>query len=155
MADSCSTTYKGHTVFQHIENYARCVATMCLNVLGQPSSCLTVTAFVISSTKYVTHQRRTGGKLGVEVTFTEYMTLTTTEYILHANVTNTFSFIDMPRCYLQLERCVTQHAHGAADILMAITAQCNPQLPKNNVVILDDTDLVIRLCYYAESVGFD
>ena len=37
-------TYKGHTVFQHIENYDRCIATMCLNILSQPSSWSTVTA---------------------------------------------------------------------------------------------------------------
>ena len=81
------------------------------------------------STKYVTHQRRTGSKIRVEVTFTEDMSMTTTKDVFLANVTNNNNLIDMVSCYLHLEGCVTQHKQGDAGLLIAHT-QCNPQLRK-------------------------
>ena len=50
------------------------------------------------------------------MTSTEDMKLTTTKYIFLVNVTNKQNFIDMPSRYLQLEGCVTHHAHGDADL---------------------------------------
>ena len=102
----------------------------------------------------MTHQRRTGGKIGVEERFTEDMKLTTTEDIFLANVTNKQDFIDMLNRYLQREGCVKHHAQGDADLMIAHTA-VQSAASKNTAVIADDTDLVIILCYYAESVGFD
>ncbi len=60
------------------------------------------------STKCMTQQRRTGGKIGVEVTFIEGMKLMTTKDIFLANVTNKQD-IDMLSRYLQLEGYVTHH----------------------------------------------
>ena len=74
------------------------------------------------STKHMTHQRRTGGKSGVEVSFNEDMKLTTTKDIFLANVTNKQNLIDMLSRYLQLGGCVTHHAQGDADLLIAHTA---------------------------------
>ena len=74
------------------------------------------------STNYMTHQRRTGGKSGVEATFTEDMKLTTTKDIFLANGTNKQNAIGMLSRYLQLEGGVTHHAQGDADLLIAHTA---------------------------------
>ena len=49
------------------------------------------------STKYMTHQRCTDSKIGVEATFTEDMKLTTTKDIFLANVANKYNFILLRR----------------------------------------------------------
>ena len=61
----------------------------------------------IPSTKYTTHQRRTGGKVGIEVTFTGYMKLTMSKVVFLSNVANKHNFIDMLSHYLQLAGCLT------------------------------------------------
>ena len=106
------------------------------------------------SIKYITHQRHTCCKSVVEVSFNEEMNLTTPKVIFLANVTNKQNVIDMLSRYLQLDGCVTHNAQGDADLLIAHTA-VQSAASKNTVVIADDTDLVILLCYYAEPVGFD
>ena len=50
------------------------------------------------------------------------MQLTTTKDIFLANVTNKHNVIDMLSRYLQREGCVTHHARGGADLLIAHTA---------------------------------
>ena len=49
----------------------------------------------IPSTKYTTHQLRTGGKVGIEVTFTGDMKLTMLKDVFLSNVANKQNFIDM------------------------------------------------------------
>ena len=110
--------------------------------------------YCIASTKYTTHQRRTGGKVGIEVTFTRYMTLTMSKDVFLSNVANKQNFIDMLSHYLQLAGCLTEHAEEDADLLIAQTA-VQSTATKNTVHVADDTDLVILLCYYADPDGSD
>ena len=63
-------------------------------------------------------------------------------------------FIDMLSHYLQLAGCLTEHAEEDADLLIAQTA-VQSAATKNTVLVADDTDLVIMLCYYADPDGFD
>ena len=107
----------------------------------------------IPSTKYTTHQRLTGGKVGIEVTFTGYMKVTMSKDVFLSNVANKQNFIDMLTDYLQLAGCLTEHAKEDADLLIAQTA-VQSAATKNTVIVVDDTDLVILLCYYADPYGF-
>ena len=108
----------------------------------------------IPSTKYTTHQRHTGGKVGIEDTFSGDMKLTMSKDVFHSNVANKQNFIDMLSHYLQLAGCLTQHAEEDANLLIAQTA-VQSAATKNIVLVADDTDLVILLCYYADPDGFD
>ena len=108
----------------------------------------------IPSTKYTTRQRRTGGKVGIEVTFTGYVKLTMSKDVFLSNVANKQNFIDMSSHYLQLAGCLTEHAEEDADLLIAQTA-VQSAATKNTVLVADDTDLVILLCYYADPDGFE
>ena len=76
----------------------------------------------IPSTKYTTHQPRTGGNFGIEVTFTGDVKLTMSKDVFLSNVANKQKFIDMLSHYLQLAGCLTQHAEEDADLLIAETA---------------------------------
>ncbi len=76
----------------------------------------------IPSTKYATHQRRTGGKVGIGVTFTGDMKLTMLKDVFLSNVANKHNFIDMSSHYLQLAGSLTEHAEEDADLLIAQTA---------------------------------
>ena len=108
----------------------------------------------IPSTKYTTHQRRTGGEVGIEVTFTGDVKLTMSKDVFLSNVANKQNFIDMLSHYLQLAERLTKHAEEDADLLIAQTAM-QSAAKKNTVLVADDTDLVILLCYYADPDGFD
>ena len=76
----------------------------------------------IPSTKYTTHQRRTGGKVVIEVTFTGDMKLAMSKDVFLSNVANKQNFIDMLSHYLQLAGCLTEHAEEDVDLLIAQTA---------------------------------
>ena len=108
----------------------------------------------IPSTKYTTHQRRTGGKFGIEVTFTGDVKLTMSKDVFLSNVANKQNFIDMLSHYLQLAGCLREHAEEDADLLIAQTA-LQSAATKNTVLVADHTDLVIMLCYYADPDCFD
>ena len=70
-----------------------------------------------------------------------------------SNVANKQNFIDMLTHYLQLAGCLTEHAKEDADLLIAQTA-VQSAATKNTVIVADDADLVILLCYYAAPYGF-
>ena len=70
----------------------------------------------IPSTKYTTHQWRTGGKVGIEVTFTGDMTLTMSKDVFLSNVANKQNFIDMLSHYLQLAGCLTENGGGCRPV---------------------------------------
>ena len=108
----------------------------------------------IPSTKYTTHRRCTGGKVGIEVTFIGDVKLTMSKDVFLSNVANKQNFINMLSHYLQVAGCLTEHAEDDADLLIAQTA-VQPAATKNTVLVADDTDLVILLCYYADPDGFD
>ena len=105
----------------------------------------------IPSTKYITHQRLTGGEVGIEVTFTGDVKLTMSKDVFLSNVANKQNMLSH---YLQLAECLTEHAEEDADLLIAQTA-VQSAATKNTVLVADDTDLVILLCYYADPDGFD
>ena len=77
-----------------------------------------------------------------------------TKNVFISNVTNKQNFIDMLSQYLQLAGCLTEHAEEDADLLIAQTA-VQSAATKNTVLVADDTDLVILLCYYADPDDFD
>ena len=54
------------------------------------------------STKYMTHQRRTGGKMGAEVSFTEEMKMAQKKNEFLSNVSNKQKFINLLAEYLRL-----------------------------------------------------
>ena len=70
----------------------------------------------IPSTKYTTHQRRTGGKVGIEVTFTGDVKLTMSKDVFLSNVANKLNFIDMLSHYLLLAGCLTEHGGGCRPV---------------------------------------
>ena len=109
---------------------------------------------VVNTPLYTTHQRGTGGKVGIEVTFTGDMKLTMSNDVFLSSVANKQNFIDMLSHYLQLAGCLTEHAEEDADLLIAQTV-VQSAATKNTVLVADDTDLVILLCYYADPDGFD
>ena len=99
----------------------------------------------IPSTKYTTRQRRTGGKVGIEVTSTGDMKLTMSKDVFLSNVANKQNFIDMLSHYLQRDGCLTEHAEEDADMLIAQTA-VQSAATKNTVLVADDTDFATDLC---------
>ena len=107
----------------------------------------------IPSTKYTTHQWLTGGKVGIDVTFTGDMKFTMSKDVFLSNVANKHNFIDMLTHYLQLAGCLAEHAKEDTDLLIAQTA-VQSSATKNTVLVADDTGLVILLCYYADPDGF-
>ena len=113
-----------------------------------------VDGYRIPPTKYTTHQPRTGGKVGTEVAFTGDMKLTMSKDVFLSDVANKQNFIDMLSHYLQLAGCFTDHAEEDADLLIAQIA-VQSAATKNTLLVADDTDLVILLCYYADADGFD
>ena len=96
----------------------------------------------------------TGGKVGTEDTFTRDIKLTMSKDVFLSNVANKQNFIDMLSHYLQLAGCLTEHAEEDVDLLIEQTA-VQYAATKNTVLVADDTDLVILLCYYADPDGFD
>ena len=97
------------------------------------------------STKNMTQQRRAAGKAGATVTFTENMKVTLKKD----------NFLDNPKnCFLQDDNCPTYHAEGDADVLIVKTAVESAR-ERNTVLLGDDTDLLVLLCFYARSDSFD
>ena len=108
------------------------------------------------STKKVTHQRRAAGKAGATVTFTENMKVTLKKDNFPANPKNKQRFINMLSRFLQEDNCPTYHAEGDADVLIVKTAVESAR-KRNTVTVLvgDDTDLIVLLCFYTRSDSFD
>ena len=101
------------------------------------------------STKNMTHQRRAAGKVGATVTFTENMKVTPKKDNFLANPKNKQRFINMLSRFLQEDNCPTYHAEGDADVLIVKTA-----VERNTVLVGDDTDLLVLLCFYTRSDSF-
>lgn len=107
-----------------------------------------------SSTKDMTHQRRSKGKYGTTVTFEPDMVLTMKKEHFLANKQNKQQFISMLSDELQKANCETHHASGDADLLIVQKAiQC--ATTTNTVLIGDDTDLLVLLCYHASIDSHD
>eukprot|EP00794_Sanderia_malayensis_P001611 gene1611-1782_t len=97
------------------------------------------------STKGMTQQRQGAGKVGATVTFSDNMKLTMKKDHFLSNKSNKQSFINMLSRYLQIRGCQTHHSE--ADVLIAKTAN-NSSRESTTVLVGDDTDLLILLCYH-------
>ena len=102
-----------------------------------------------SSTKDMTHQRRTGGKTATSVTFSDDMKLTMKKDHFLSNSSNKQSFVNMLSRYLQKVGHQTHHSQADADLLIVETAVESAR-KANTVLVGDDTDFLILLCYYTE-----
>ena len=105
------------------------------------------------STKNMTHQRRAAGKAGATVTFTENMKVTLKKDNFLANPKNKQRFINMLSRFLQEDNCPTYHAEGDADVLIVKTAVESAR-ERNTVLVGDDTDSLVLLCFYTRSDSF-
>lgn len=101
-----------------------------------------------TNTKDVTHQRRAKGKTSMTVTFTADMPVTTRKEHFLANKENKQRFIFMLSEELQKKNCETHHAAGDADLLIVLKA-IESAATTDTVLVGDDTDLIVLLCYHA------
>ncbi|PFX20787.1 hypothetical protein AWC38_SpisGene14755 [Stylophora pistillata] len=106
------------------------------------------------STKAMTQQRHASGKVAVTVTFTESMSVTMKKDNFLSNSKNKQCFLLMLSEALQNVGCVTQHANGDADLLIVQTA-IESARTRTTILVGDDTDLLVLLCYHASEDGCD
>ena len=107
-----------------------------------------------SSTKDMTHQRRTDGKAATTITFSDDMKLTMKKDHFLPNTTNKQSFINMLSSYIQKVNCQTYHSQADADLLIVQKAVVSAR-NVNTVLVGDDTDLLILLCFHTEMDAHD
>ena len=107
-----------------------------------------------SNTKDMTHQRWARGNAGATVTFTADMPITMKKEQFLANQRNKQRFIFMLSEELQKKNCKTHHASGDADFLIVQKA-VKSATTTNTVLVGDDTDLIILLCYHASLESHD
>ena len=110
--------------------------------------------YTSSSTKDMTQQRRAGGKTGTTVTFSDDMKVTMKKDHFLSNSSNKQSFINMLSSYLQKRNCQTRHSQADADLLIVQTSVESARRI-NTVLVGDDTDLLILLCYHMELDAFE
>lgn len=101
------------------------------------------------SIKDPTHLRRTGGCTGPTVHFTGQTILCSKKENFLKNKENKQRFLHMLSNKLEIAGCTTFHAKGDADTLIVRTAiDCAEVV--NTVLVGDDTDLLVLLCYHAD-----
>ena len=106
------------------------------------------------SAKAMTQQRRASGKAASTVTFTESMSVTLKKDNFLSNPMNKQRFLSMLSKALQNVGCIAHHANGDADLLIVKTAVESPRT-STTVLVGDDTDLLVLLCYHASEDGYD
>ena len=107
-----------------------------------------------TSTKNMTQQRKTGGKADATVTFLESMKVTLKKEVFISNPRNKQRFINMKSSCLQQNNCQKYQAKGDADVLIVKTGVESAQ-EKNTVVVGEDTDLLVLLCFYVRLDSWD
>ena len=107
-----------------------------------------------TNTKDMTHQRRSKGKAGATVTVASNMTTTMKKDQFLANRKNKQQFIFMLGRELEKNNCKTYHASGDADLLIVQKA-VQSATTSNTVLVGDDTDLIVLLCYHAKLESYD
>ena len=107
-----------------------------------------------TNTKDMTHQRRSKGKAGATVTVASNMTTTMKKDQFLANRKNKQQFIFMLSRELEKKNCKTYHASGDADLLIVQKA-VHSATTSNTVLVGDDTDLIVLLCYHAKLESHD
>ena len=103
------------------------------------------------STKDMTHRRRSKGKKGVSVCFTQDMSLTVTKDIFLNDPTNKQCFIQMLGEKLANEGCKVFHGPADADLLI-VKKTVESALSMDTVLVGDDTDLLVLLIFHAPRV---
>ena len=99
------------------------------------------------STKDMVHLRRAKGCSGVAVSLTKDTKLNMKQETFLSNSINKQQFINILCCFLERNRKV-YHASGDADVM---TVQKAVELAReiDTVLVGDDTDLHVLLCYHA------
>ena len=106
------------------------------------------------STKDATHQSRTGAYAGPAVNFASDMIIKSKKEEFLANKDNKQKFINLLRDKFEAAGCSTDHASGDADLLIVQTA-VNSARNNTTVLVGDDTDLLVLLCYHADLNSHD
>ena len=106
------------------------------------------------NTKHMTHQRRSKGKAGATVTVAANMTTTMKKDQFLANQKNKQQFIFLLSAELEKNNCKTYHAPGDADLLIVQKA-VQSATTSNTVLVGEDTDLIVLLCYHARLDSHD
>ena len=101
------------------------------------------------STKDTAHLRRTGGRVGPEVKFTEDMFLKSKKEQFLANSTNKQRFINLLSGKMEENGIKTVHAVGDADLLIVQTT-VSAAAYGPTVLVGEDTDLLVLLCHHAD-----
>ena len=104
--------------------------------------------------KDATHCRRTGSSKGPNVIFTGETSLKLKKNEFLGNKVNKQRFLHLLSSFLENAGCTIIHAKGDADILIVKTAVESAKAV-NTVLIGDDTDLLILLCYYGDAIEKD
>ena len=107
-----------------------------------------------ASTKDMTHRRREKGQTGIAVTVSKQMKLSTKKAAFLANNSNKQQFINLLSDCLKNNKCEVHHAPSDADVLIVQTAIQSAK-SHNTVLVGEDTDLLILLCYYADSSSYN
>ena len=106
------------------------------------------------SAKAMTQQRRASGNAPSTVTFTEGMSVTLKKDNFLSNPKNKQRFLSMLSKALQDVGCITHHTNGDANLLIVKTAVESTRT-STTVLVGDDTDLLVLLCYHASEDGYD
>lgn len=102
-----------------------------------------------ASTKDITHLRRTRGKVSKKVNFTDEMKVTMRKDQFLTNTANKHNFIMMLGQYLESYGCQVVHADADADVVI-VQAALDSADSSDTVVIGDDTDLLVLLCFHVK-----
>ncbi|ESP02014.1 hypothetical protein LOTGIDRAFT_157147 [Lottia gigantea] len=101
------------------------------------------------TTKDAAHLRRSRVVVGTKVSFSESTPCSSKRDHFLSNGVNKQAFIDLLSKHLEENGCKTFHSDGDADVLIVKNAvQCSIASP--TVLIGDDTDLLVLLCFYAD-----
>ena len=101
------------------------------------------------SIKDVTHKRQTGGRSCSTVHFHGQTILCSKKEDFLRNKENKQRFINMLGSKLEIAGCTVLYSKGDADtMIVKASVECSLQI--NTIVVGDDTDLLVLLCYHCE-----
>jgi hypothetical protein len=105
------------------------------------------------STKDITHERRTLMYVGATVQVSGSMVFQGKKTEFLSNHKNKQKFIDLLGDHLKTDGCHVEHACGDADLLIVQTviSAAQTHIDKSTVVIADDIDVLILLCWHTKS----
>ena len=106
------------------------------------------------SAKAMTQQRCASGNSPSTVTFTESMSVTLKKDNFLSNPKNKQRFLSMLSKALQNVGGITHHADCDADLIIVKTAVESART-STTVLVGDDTEMLVLLCYHASEDGYD